>query len=276
MDYSRTKTVKELEAETIANLKRRIADDMKKISGNDIEKGKLNNEITKTIEETLKIIRNVREKKIVSMEALSHLSISRQDMFASSLSVKVFKTNINIDKTAVEFVRDGKPFIEGITMSSKPLIVRATNWQIADIAFEAILMILHMAGITIHVDQDHIRTGIEVLQSFVETDQVIVDMIHKLVVYNENGDRKALFRELCDIVYHLFTAGVLIDVLKALYSGLLWFDWVLLIARVTAFIITLVGSGGMALIAVLLAATVNTVKLIAKLVNMNTFKSLTD
>lgn len=276
MDTSRTKTIKEFEAETMANLEKRIPDDMKKILQNQNETKKLINEVTKTIEETLKIVRNIREKKILSMEALSHLSISRQDMFLTSLSVKVFETNINIDKTAVEFVRDGKPFLERIALSSRKLIVRATNWQIADIVFEATLMFLQAVGIPIPADHESMRASIEVLKTFVETNQVIVEMVHSLVVYNENGDREALFREICNIAYHLFTEGVLIDVLKALYSGLDWFDWAMLIARVTAFIITLAGSGGLALLASLLSAIVNTVKFTAKLVNMNTFTSLTN
>lgn len=240
----------------------------------DESKMRMEDEVTQTMNETLETISNIKDKNMMSLEALSHLSPSRIDMFLSCFSVKVYETIINSDKSVVEYVSDGKPFFKSIHLSSSGEVETAMITQVADIILEAVIMILQIAGISVSLSESTKREGLRITQRVAEGYNAIVNIIHECVRYYRENNRGEMFGAIFRIVYRLYDFRCFIDILGVIFASFGWLDWALLVARFIAYLLTAYASGGLATLAEFISAAVNATEFLRKMSNMVTFTSL--
>lgn len=159
-----------------------------------------------------------------------------------------------------------------ITLGSLGNLKQASDYQIASIVVEAIILVLELIGVEIPDDEEEIKKVIDIVIIELEKDHKLLEDVEQ--IRKDKDNYPAMAKDIFVLVVDTFEDGIFWQIVKALLSNMPWYEWVATSAQIAAFIAMLVATGGIADIALLVAKLVNAAFFLEKLVNLGTLSRM--
>ncbi|CAC5413451.1 unnamed protein product [Mytilus coruscus] len=177
-----------------------------------------------------------------------------------ALDMKTYQININEKEKKAQIKRNGNEMYPAITLGSLGNLKQASDYQIASIIVEAIILVLELIGVAIPDDEE-------------KDHKLLLEDVEQ--IRKDKDDYPAMAKDIFVLVVDTFEeGGIFWQIVKALLSNMPWYEWVATSAQIAAFIAMLVATGGIADIALLVAKLADAAFFLEKLVNVETFSRM--
>ena len=153
------------------------------------------------------------------------------------------------DRVAKMTFVDGTEF-KTIRLATQDGIKYANRMQVASIVIEGVLLFLKIANIEIEVSSEIIDLCSQNIVAELDASSAFDEAVTKFVV-DWNGTENVLHRikALFYLLKDTYTLGILWTIIKTLYTGIDWWDWIKAVAIISAMIIAAHATGGLTLFA---------------------------
>lgn len=225
-----------------------------------------------TVNDLSQILHKIRKEGKNGEEVVSHLTPERISKLKKALDMKTFQININEKEKKAQIKRNGKDMYPAITLGSLGNFKQASDYQIASIVVEAIILVLELIGVEIPDDEEEIKKVIDIVIIELDKDHKLLEDVEQ--IRKDKDNYPAMAKDIFVLVVDTFEDGIFWQIVKALLSNMPWYEWVATSAQIAAFIAMLVATGGIADIAILVAKLVNAAFFLEKLVNLGTLSRM--
>lgn len=225
-----------------------------------------------TVNDLSQILHKIRKEGKNGEEVVSHLTPERISKIKKALDMKTYQININEKQKKAQIKRNGKDMYPAITLGSLGNFKQASDYQIASIVVEAIILVLELIGVEIPDDEEEIKKVIDIVIIELEKDHKLLEDVEQ--IRKDKDNYPAMAKDIFVLVVDTFEDGIFWQIVKTLLSNMPWYEWVATSAQIAAFIAMLVATGGIADIALLVAKLVNAAFFLEKLVNLGTLSKM--
>ena len=169
---------------------------------------------------------------------------------------------------------DGTEF-KTIRLATQDGIKYPSRMQVASIVIEAVLLFLKIANIEIEVSNEIIDLCSQNIVAELDASSAFDEAVTKFVI-DWNGTENVLHRAkaLFYLLKDTYTLGILWTIIKTLYIGIDWWDWIKAVAIISAMIIAAHATGGLALFAKIALALKSAYDFSHKIENLEQLQSL--
>ncbi|XP_071180972.1 uncharacterized protein [Mytilus edulis] len=225
-----------------------------------------------TVNDISQILHKIRKEEKNGEEVVSHLTPERISKIKKALDMKTYQININEKEKKAQITRNEKDMYPVITLGSLGNLKQASDYQIASIVVEAIILVLELIGVEIPDDEEEIKKVIDIVIIELDKDHKLLEDVEQ--IRKDKDNYPAMAKDIFVLVVDTFEDGIFWQIVKALLSNMPWYEWVATSAQIAAFIAMLVATGGIADIALLVAKLVNAAFFLEKLVNLGTLSKM--
>lgn len=233
---------------------------------------RMRKEAESTVKELTETLHKIKTEERRGEDAVSHLSAERIEKMKKALDMKTFEIRITEAEKKAEIRRNGNVMYPSISLDTVANINQATNLQIASIVVEALIVVLDLVGVNIPDDAETIRRVIDVVVNQLGKSNNLQNDVEQ--IREDRGDYLAMARDIFTLVIDTFYDGIFWSITKALLYQMSWTDWIISAGRISAFLATLVGTGGLAQLSSLVTELVNAAFFLQKLVNLGNLQKM--
>lgn len=188
-------------------------------------------------------------------DLLSHLPQERIDLIRHSFDIHTFYPSVDKERKTCAFLKEGNVVWPTISLDSSHGLREANITTIASILVECIIFIVRVVGYT--PPQNAIAAAVDVATNWLRNEtnidlKSIVETMKQAVLHKE-------FARLAHLILKLITTmfsaakSIFLKIVKTMMSNMGPFDYLKFIAKLVAFIVTIIRTGGAAFVARIVA-----------------------
>lgn len=227
-----------------------------------------------------KSLAGLREDAPVSeLEKLlkSHMADDNMKAIREAFRTETFTLNIEKsgDTYVAKFSRGGEVFQENVPLTSKQNVSQTRDQQIASLILEIIFLLLGLAGIRLPLSKSQLQRIIDEILKMIRAGS-FQTTIQQLIDRWTRGNARQRAVAIYNFIGDIFNLGILRNILNIVLADMSAWERIRTIAEVILLILLALGSGGLALIAQILLALNDTVKIGEKIRNLILLNELHD
>uniref|UniRef100_A0A194ALT3 Uncharacterized protein n=1 Tax=Pinctada fucata TaxID=50426 RepID=A0A194ALT3_PINFU len=248
------------------HLNESFAGDVSKLSKQQMEQ--LREAMFTTTRNFLALTHKIQDGK-APMQCLSHLDEGHINLIKCSLEIQTYEMTLADDSREASFSSPDGPVDFPATMSfaSREGSDLAGNMQIASVVIESVIFFLNVIGISAPKGSG-CREVVESVNEILGRFPSLNPLIARMVAASRRGNIREIVEEMIQMVVMLWEGGAFFTIAQGIFRGMAWYDWVLTVGSITAGIVAMVSTAGIALIAQLVVQVTNAVAFIRKLNNL--------
>lgn len=168
-----------------------------------------------------------------------------------------------------DFIRDEKSIFSQKKLDNRLAISDTSNFQIASIIVEAVLLLLQAAGKVVSVDEGVIASIAQEILPVIENSSQLHRAVEALQVATESDSKYDMAVAIYNLIVDTYSLGILWQIIQSLCRNMSYWDWIETSTIVTAMIIATLATNGVALTARILLALNAAYRFINKLTNLD-------
>lgn len=202
-------------------------------------------------------------------ELLSHLPQERIDLIRHSFDIQTFYPSVDKEEKFCEFLRDGVPVWPKIQIDTEEGLRSANIATVATILVECVCFILNLVGAS--PPQKAILAAVNVATKWLDKSTSATSELTSPIESMKEAFRNHDFTKLATLIVGLIIKlfkdfrSHFWEIVKTLMSNMSWFDWVLFAAKLAAFVLAMIASGGVAVVARIVKIIIDAASFLLKL-----------
>ena len=213
----------------------------------------------------------------IATQLSKHLPETRVKAIKEGLAIPTYQMRLNKrpdGKVWADITREGKTFMPSVQLDTTSNIDIATYIQMASIIVEAVLLGMSAAGITVEVSDAVIQQTAEEGVTAVESSSVLQQAVQNLEEAFENGTALQKATAIFNLIKDTKSANILWTIVKGLCKNMSWVDWLKTSAMVSAMLVAVLATDGVALIAKIVLALNSAYEFVKKVANISELKAM--
>ncbi|XP_053392827.1 uncharacterized protein LOC128555205 [Mercenaria mercenaria] len=212
-------------------------------------------------------------------EALGHLSPERRELIKTSFRLQSF--NVAIQKQTDGTISLLFASLEGTPLKFVPSVVQidASNYKkyrsilVARIILEAVVLVLNFIGLKVPPSQKVLAEAIDVITTIMSAHSELLGDVDDMIKAEAAKDYPAIGRAIVRCLINLisFVTSPILGLVKIIIQDMSWWDIIITIVQVACFIITIIATGGAALVAKIISMILDAAAFLKKLVEVKEF-----